>query len=193
MVYAGKKTYTDANEAKITNICRQIYDQVGAKPGYSWTHDSLFTTLQCLDMATLKKMLACGTIEDNMKCLPMILKHPAFKKRLDNLERGEWIMLVCGNITLVYLKDSKLVKLIDNGLNRDLLVPLTRRIGSELKTFTVPLSPKHYNDNKCEVDTGNQHAATVKVHKKNSSKKFNRNWNGFVSKIWFEQSGTYIS
>ena len=44
------KTYTDATQGKITNICVQIYEQTGMMRNHKWTHDSLFMSMESIEI-----------------------------------------------------------------------------------------------------------------------------------------------
>ena len=86
------------------------------------------------------------------------------------MKRGDYRQYTCGDFTITLFLDSKLVKFIDNCINRDIIVDMQRQVGSEKKTFKVPLVVKFYNEHKGTVDVSNQLQAVAPIDRKSRRK-----------------------
>lgn len=170
ILYVGSQTYTSDDEGKITNIVHQLIDTCGAVAGQVFVLDSLFTSVELIEIANELEIGIIGTFKFPFKCGPSFFKEEEYKEDIDSLKRGEFRQYVCGNVTITIWKDSKIVKFIDNCVNRDILVDVTRQVGATKKTWKVPLVVQIYNSYKGTVDVSNQHRAVAPIDRKTKRK-----------------------
>lgn len=78
VLYVGSQTYTNDDEGKITNIVHQLIDSCGFIAGQVYILDSLFTSIELLDLASERDVGIVGTFKFPLKDAPMYFKEQEF-------------------------------------------------------------------------------------------------------------------
>lgn len=172
--YCGSKTVDDNiklsnDEGVIDSWVHHMikYDvEENGNTGAIYIMDKKFTSLNVVDdIATEYSVGVIGPIKSNRKHLPKkMFKNPIWKDIVKNMDRGDYVQLVCEQDELLRLdivKDTKLVMLLSNCVPSNCRSIISRRVNNTEVNYLVPSAMMLYNNNMGNVDAVSTH---IKQH-----------------------------
>ena len=182
--YAGRRTYTEqkSDDLKMTNVMNQFFDRNGSR-GDVWVHDSAFTSMEAFDIAKTKGIGCIGQVDWTRKHLPReTFQTEEFKKWAEKSPKGVYRQFVCGEKTLTIWKDTSLVWILDNCVDRCKHARIVRTEGKHLKSgsknphsgnrrqMVVPEVIVKYNQYMGRVDDANSARRLFNIDRQNKRK-----------------------
>ena len=149
-IYCGKETTKSTGLCKSSQVVIDLLSVVDNPHCHRLYFDNLFNSYELLEELSRKGIQACGTARENR----FSLKNASTTPDLHKKPRGSMEEVKSGNISLVRLKDNKVVTFASNYVGAYPADNCTRRIKGQKERATVPRprSANAYNKNMGGVD-----------------------------------------